>query len=100
MDLSNENVIHNKKDGIEYLQFRRLLDYKDILHHVYSLGIDKNYRTAKANKQKLDDETYEKAIEDYKNLCQVIDSKVENLIKTNQDHTDEVKIVKQKIKEK
>lgn len=97
MNLSNENVIHVKKDGVEYLQFRRLLEYKDIINHAYSLGIDKNYRTAKANKQKLDGITYQKAIEDYTNLCQAIDSKPEHLIKTNQDHTDEVKVVKEKI---
>lgn len=97
MDLSNENVIHVKKDGVEYLQFRRLLEYKDIINHAYSLGIDKNYRTAKADKQKLDNITYQKAIEDYTNLCQAINSKPEHLIKTNQDHTDEVKVVKEKI---
>ena len=28
-DLSNENVIHVKKDGVEYLQFRKLLQYED-----------------------------------------------------------------------
>ena len=97
MDLSNENVIHVKKDGVEYLQFRRLLEYKDIINHAYSLGIDKNYRTAKANKQKLDNITYQKAIENYTNLCQAINSKPEHSIKTNQDHTDEVKVVKEKI---
>lgn len=97
MDLSNENVIHVKKQGVEYLQFRKLLEYKEIINHAYSLGIDKNYRTAKANKQKLDDKTYQKAIEDYEKLCKVINSKTEHLIKTNQDHTDEVKIVKEKI---
>lgn len=98
MNLSNENVIHLKKDGVEYLQFRRLLDYQDILNHAYSLGIDKNYRTAKANKEKLDDKAYQKAIQDYQNLAQAIDSKIEHLVKTNQEHTDEVKIVKEKIK--
>lgn len=97
MDLSNENVIHIKKDGIEYLQFRKLLEYKDIINHAYSLGIDKNYRTARANKQKLEEHTYEKAIQDYKSLCYAIDSKVEHLVKTNQEHTDEVKRVKEKI---
>ena len=30
MDLSNENVIHVKSNGIEYLQFRKLLQYDDI----------------------------------------------------------------------
>lgn len=96
MDLSNENVIHVKKEGVEYLQFKRLLEYKDTINHAYSLGIDKNYRTAKANKQKLDDQTYQKAIDDYEKLSQAINSKVEHLIKTNQDHTDEVKIAKEK----
>ena len=35
MDLSNENVIHIKQDEIEYLQFRRLLEYKDKINRVY-----------------------------------------------------------------
>ena len=30
-DLSNENVIHIVKDGVQYLQFRRLLKYHYIL---------------------------------------------------------------------
>jgi len=30
-DLSNENVIHVKKNGVEYLQFRKLLEYSDII---------------------------------------------------------------------
>ncbi len=97
MDLSNENVIHVKKDGIEYLQFRKLLEYKDIIKHAYSIGIDKNYRTARANKQKLDSIDYQKAIGDYESLCQAINTKAEHLIKTNQAHTDEVKIVKDKV---
>ena len=97
MNLSNENVLHIQKDGVEYLQFKKLLEYKDIINHAYSLGIDKNYRTARANKQKLEEDTYQKAIQDYQNLCHAIDSKLEHLVKTNQEHTDEVKIVKEKI---
>ena len=31
-DLSNENIIHVKKNELEYIQFRRLLEYKDIQH--------------------------------------------------------------------
>lgn len=97
MDLSNENVLHLKKDGVEYLQFKKLLAYKDSINHAYSLGLDKNYRTAKANKEQLDQASYQKAIKDYETLCQAIGSKKEHLIKTNQAHTDEVKIVKEKI---
>lgn len=97
MDLSNENVIHIKKDGVEYLQFRKLLRYKEVINHAYSLGINRNYRTAKANKEKLDSKTYQKAMEDYQILCQAITSNPEHLVKPNQDHTDEVKVVKEKI---
>ncbi|MCI8636407.1 MAG: peptidoglycan editing factor PgeF [Clostridia bacterium] len=97
MDLSNENVIHVKKDGIEYLQFRKLLEYGDLINHAYSLGIDRNYRTAKANKEKLDAKTYERAIKDYKELCNSIGSNLEHLVKPNQNHTKEVKIVEKKI---
>lgn len=97
MDLSNENVIHIKKDGVEYIQFRKLLAYQDIINHAYSLGIDKNYRTAKANKEKLEDKMYQKAVKDYEELCNRIGSKAEHLVKTNQEHTNHVKIVKEKI---
>ena len=43
MDLSNENVIHVEKEGIQYLQFRKLLKYSDIITHGYSLGIEKKF---------------------------------------------------------
>ena len=64
MDLSNENVIHIKKDGIEYLQFKKLLEYKDLINHAYSLGLDKNFRTIKADKQKLEGEELQEALND------------------------------------
>lgn len=99
MDLSNKNVIHIQENGVKYLQFKKLLEFKDVINHVYSLGIDKNYRTARANKQKLEDKDYQKAMKDYKELCQAIGSKLEHVVKTNQEHTDEVKIIEKKIKE-
>ena len=98
MNLSNKNVIHLKKDGIEYLQFRRLLQYQDKINHAYSLGIDKDYRTAKVNKENLEPQKYESAIKSYKALCENIGSNYQNIIKTNQEHTAEVKIVSEKIK--
>ena len=32
MDLSNENILHVKRDGFEYLQFKRLNEYSEIKH--------------------------------------------------------------------
>ena len=43
MDLSNENVVHIKQNGVEYLQFRRLLEYKDNIIHAFTLGINNDF---------------------------------------------------------
>ena len=99
MDLSNENIVHIKVNGTEYIQFRKLLEYKEIINHAYSLGTNVNFRTARANKQKLEKTEYEKAIDDYRNLCDCIDSNYTHIVKTNQEHTDEIKVVKKKIKQ-
>ena len=97
MDLSNENVIHVEKEGIQYLQFRKLLEYSDIITHGYSLGIDKNFRTARANKQKLPEQEAQKAIKDYENLGKCIDIKLNKMVKPNQAHTDKIQIVEKHI---
>lgn len=97
-DLSNDNVIHIKKDGIEYLQFKRLLEYSDIINHAYSLGIDKNFRTARAvDQQPLSKEEYYKTIKDYDDLCTVIGINYINIVKPNQAHTKNIKIVDKEI---
>lgn len=97
MDLSNENVIHVKKDGIEFLQFRRLLEYKEIINHAYSLGTNLNFRTAKANKEQLPSDIFEKNCRDYKNLCEIIGENYINVVKANQEHTKNVQVVDEKI---
>ena len=99
MDLSNENVIYVEKQGIQYLQFRKLLKYSDIITHGYSLGIDKNFRTARANKQKLPEQEAKKAIKDYENLGKCIDIKLNKMVKPNQAHTDKIQIVEKHILE-
>ncbi len=97
MDLSNKNVLHIRKQNIEFLQFRRLLEYEDILTHAYSLGTNLNFRTSTIEKEKLPEQEYKKAIESYKVLCDSIDCNYTNLVKTNQEHTDCVKIVEEKV---
>jgi hypothetical protein len=96
MDLSNENVIHVKKDGIEYLQFRRLLQYKE-LTHAYIIGKDVNFKTSLAHRKKVSEEQYAKAIEDYKKICNALSINYINVVKPSQAHTDEVKVVNKKI---
>lgn len=43
-DLSNDNVIHIKDGEVEYIQFRKLLEYKDKINHCYTMRtFNKNY---------------------------------------------------------
>lgn len=92
MNLSNENIVHIKHNGIEYLQFKKLLEYSDILTHAYSLGISKSYRTSINNK-----EEYNNTIKNYQQLCNELNLNSNNLVKMDQKHTGEVKIVHRKI---
>ena len=39
MDLSNENILHIKKDGIEYLQFKILLNYPEIKQKTMKMAL-------------------------------------------------------------
>jgi len=89
-ELSNENIIHVKKDGIEYIQFRKLLEYSDIINHAYGIGLDRNYRTSKKD-------SYDKSINDYKDLCTAIGIEYINCVKPCQEHTKNIRNVKQKI---
>lgn len=97
MNLSNQNVIHIKKEGIQYLQFKKLLEYKEEIKHAYSLGIDEDYRTATVKMEPLEKSKYEKMINAYNSLCTASGMKIENIVKPNQEHTNCVKAVTKKI---
>ena len=96
-DLSNENVVHINKDGVQYLQFRKLLEYSDVITHAYSIGTEVNFRTARANKQQLPEQEFKKAMQDYEKLCNAIKVDYKNVVKTNQEHTDNIAIANKKI---
>lgn len=89
MDLSNNVVVHKRSNGVEYLQFRKLLEYKEI-SHAYSLGLDVNFRTSRANNIKISLNEYNYAIECYKKFCKEIGCDYINIVKPNQNHTKKV----------
>ena len=99
MELSNESVIHIKNSDIEYLQFRKLLEYSDIISHCYSLGTNVNFRTSSKNYENNENNEfeYEKVINNYKNLCDNICLDYTNLVKGIQRHTNNVTTVYSKI---
>ena len=96
-DLSNKNVIHIKGDKIEYLQFRKLLEYKDVIHHVYALGLDVGFKTTTADQNPASPERMELARESYQKLCRCMGSNDVHIVQANQNHTDIIKIVQTKI---
>lgn len=95
-DLSNGNVIHVNKGCIQYLQFRRLLEYQNVINHAYTIGLDVNFRTDKPDRTEITKEEYKKAIISFKNICNALGSDYKHIVKPNQEHTKEVKIVDKK----
>ena len=77
----NEEVIFVEKEGIKYIQFKRLLKYG--IKHAYTLkgdGIDFAFGQHKNE-------------ESYKKLCKALDINYETLIQPVQTHTDIVKCI-------
>ncbi len=85
MDLSNENVVYVNKNGIEYLQFRRLLEYSDIITHCFTLkpldfGDNSSYETKK-----------DIVNNNYKLICNELNIDYKNIVRPYQTHTNVVK---------
>lgn len=95
-DLTNENVIHVKKDGIEFLQFRKLLEYSDIINHAYSIGLNRDFRMERAGNVPVTKEEFEVSQNNFKDLTSAIGTKYENIVRARQNHTKQVKCVEEK----
>ncbi len=83
-NLSNKNVIHVYNNGVEYLQFRKLLEYEDKVKHCYTL---KPLDFGKFQIRK------DEVLEQYKRVCQFLNINEKNIYKPLQCHTDVVKSV-------
>ncbi|MBR0350496.1 MAG: polyphenol oxidase family protein [Clostridia bacterium] len=97
MDLSNKDVIHIKKNGVEYLQFKKLLEYSDIINHAYTLGIEKDYRTSTVDKKLLSQDKYEIAVDNYKKICEELHTNYINIAQPLQQHTKNVLTISEKM---
>ncbi len=84
-DLSNENIIHIKKEEVEYIQFRKLLKYPEI-SHAYSIGLDRNFKKEKIELEK-----------EYQKICGAIEENYIEVIKPIQKHSANVEIVNNKV---
>lgn len=96
-DLSNKNIIQIIKEDIQYLQFRKLLEYKDIITHAYPISLELNFSTNTNNTKQISENEYEKSTESYKKICNSLKINYKNIVKANQEHTDNIVDVKEKI---
>ncbi len=87
-NLSNENIVHVKNNNIEYLQFKKLLDYPEIVH-CYTLSND-NFDVGSNDTYK---EKVGKINENYKKLADTLHFSYKTILRPYQTHTDIVKCI-------
>ena len=87
MKLENENVIHVKNKDIEYLQFKELLKYDDIIAHCFTLPpLDfGNNDTYQGEKRII--------LENYKKICKCLKIDCGNIVRPLQIHSHNIKEV-------
>lgn len=83
-NLSNENIIHKSENGIEYIQFKKMLEYPEIEHCYTIRNSDLNFRIYES------DNILQKS---YDKICSVLDFDRNKIVKTHQTHTDKVEVV-------
>ena len=82
-DLSNEAVIHVKKNGLEYLQFRKLLEFENVVHCFTLKPLDFASNVTYAEKRK-------EVANNLKVLAEEFHFDVSNICRPKQTHTDRV----------
>ena len=93
MDLSNENVIHIKKGEVEYLQFKRLLEYNDVIEHLYTLiPNNMDYRVDDL----ITEDRFNHNVLNYKKLCDTFGMDYKKLVRPMMTHSENVRIIDKK----
>lgn len=85
-ELWGSNLIYNNQNGIEYIQFKRLLEYPE-LTHCYTLrsGDKLNFPPIYKNESILK--------KSYKLICDCLKLEPSNIMKPHQTHTNNVEVV-------
>lgn len=90
-DLSNEVIIHQEQNGIQYLQFRKLLGYESLAHCI-TTKIDGTDSPMDMSLAKHGCEA-ESVVNNYNRICSVIGIDYRNLVLSNQVHESDIRIV-------
>lgn len=88
MNLTNDTIIHKVGENIEYIQFKRLLEYESIITHAYTLRHNKiNFGP---------NLTIDEYTKNYKILCNELNLESKNIVRPFQKHTNNVKLISKK----
>ena len=87
VDLSNENMVHIKKDKIEYLQFKKLLEFENVIN-CYTLSV--NNVDFKRDYTEKHTDILNKS---YEAICEALRIRKDNIVRPHQTHSDNIEIV-------
>lgn len=85
-EILNSNIVYQNKNGIEYIQFKKLLEYPEVTH-CYTLrsgdmlNFPPVYKDAKMLKQS------------YQRICECLGLDAHKVMKPHQTHTDNIEVV-------
>lgn len=89
--LKNEEIVILQNEDLKVMQFRKLLEYTDLLHAFTIKPIDvKNSTEYQENKEKVDS--------NFKSICELLKLDITNIIRPYQAHTDNIKEVNEEIR--
>ena len=89
--LKNEEIVIIQNEEFKVMQFRKLLEYDDLLHAFTLKPIDvKNSSEYGENKEQVDN--------NFKTICELLKLEIKNIIRPYQAHTDNIKEVNEEIR--
>lgn len=87
MDLSNKAMLHVKNNGVEYLQFRKLLEFENVVN-CYTLSANNvDFR------RNFPEEHTDILQKSYDKICTALNIDEKTIVRPKQSHTDCIKIV-------
>lgn len=88
MNFTSKTILHKIGENIEYIQFKRLLKYQDIIEHAYTLRNNSiNFGPNLTLKESLNN---------YQTLCHDLNLDKNNIVRPDQQHTATIKNILKK----
>ena len=89
--LNNQEIVIIQNEDLKVMQFRKLLEYTDLLHAFTLKPIDiKNSNEYEENKEEVD--------KNFKAICELLNLDIKNIIRPYQAHTDNIQEVNEELR--